>query len=521
MSRLPSRPSGNPQPNDPKSNSPAPTLGAGEDVVQDQSVAPRLAVPNELPPIASRYLPPAPPEITAYDSAVQPPVSDSKPSARVPVVVAPTSAPSPVESVSEAPTDIPEAPQPAPLQNTAPSIETMHENKAETQRILLEEQDKRALAINSMSHELKKSVDRLFEHITDDTSSEVTINGPKGVGFKRGGQRFTDNDIDFGSVENYHAVINSFLLPLTNTNDRIGTVPHLIEGQLTVPDFDNPTRPPMIARLHIVAPPTVEASVITIAKKARNELSIDAMVNSGTMTTDMAKDLKSFARGRATIIFSGVSGAGKTTLLEAMSREFDYSDRIILIEDTPELKLPSNDLVVLQSHQARPGDDPNKAVTLEWLVRQANRMRPDRIVVGEVRGPEMAEFLSAANSGADGSMTTIHANTPQEAIQKMMSYAMTRDGVKSELSLLRDIASTVQIIVQMSNIDGRHIVSQIEEVSNTVNKATMGIQTSTIWKYDRNSGRFIFENRMSDSFQEFLKQRGVEPSLPTNFNQRY
>jgi pilus assembly protein CpaF len=148
-------------------------------------------------------------------------------------------------------------------------------------------------------------------------------------------------------------------------------------------------------------------------------------------------------------------------------------------------------------------------------------MRPDRIIVGEVRGAEMAEFLTAANSGADGSMTTVHANTPQQAINKMLSLSSKDENAKSEASLLRDIASTVQVIVQMSIIDGRHIVSQIEEVSNTVNKNTMGIQTSTIYRFDRNTGRFNFENRISDEFQMFLKQRGVEVTNPSNFMTRF
>lgn len=520
MTRLPQRPSGNKPTNDPTKLTPQPALGTGREMFVDSSVSPQLAYPEPaagITPALNRpvtpFSPPAPPEISSYKPKAAPtpetPSNALPKTMPAPAAIIPPSAP---ERLPAAPTTQEKA---MSAQPTAPSIENIFTNSEEALQAELEVQKRRGAAISRLPENLKRSIDRLFEHLTDDTSSEVTLNGPRAIGFKRSGQRFIDSTIDFIDAETYHAVINDFLLPLTNTHDRIGTTPHLIEGQLNIPDPDDASRPPMIARVHIVAPPAKTVAQITIAKKARHQLTIDSMVSTGTMTNDMGKFLKALARGRATIIFSGLSGAGKTTVLEAMSREFDVSDRIILVEDTEELSLGSTSVVQLLSTQARPGEDPRNSVSLEWLVRQANRMRADRIIVGEVRGAEMAEFLTAANSGADGSMTTVHANTPQQAINKMLSLSLKSESVKSEGSLLRDIASTVQVIVQMAIIDGKHVVSQIEEVSTTVNKNTMGIQTSTIYRYDRNTGHFKYETRISDEFQMFLKQRGVEVENPS------
>lgn len=485
----------------------------------DDTVSPQLAAISEPVAgisrvqnnVAKPVSPPAPPEMTSFrPKAPEAPSKSLPPEPVVPVAVEPVIAP---ETRTEAPVMKETLRQ---VQPTAPSIENLTFSKKTAQHNAMELQLRREAAINTLPVALKKSINRLFEHISDDTSTEVTLNGPKSIGFKRAGQRFIDSDIDFIDTHTYHAIINDFILPLTNTHERIGSTPHLVEGQLTLPDPEDPSRPPMIARVHVLGPPAVENAYITIAKKSRNQLTIDSMVNSGSMISDMGKFLKDLARGRATVVFSGISGAGKTTALEAMSREFDVSDRIVLVEDVEELSLGSSSIVQLLSHQARPGEDPRNSVTLEWLVRQANRMRPDRIIVGEVRGPEMAEFLTAANSGADGSMTTVHANSPQEAINKMLSLSSSSESKKTENSFLRDIASTVQVIVQLSIIDGRHVVSQIEEVSRTVNKNTMGIQTSTIFKFDRNTGHFIYENRVSDEFQMFLKQRGVEVTNPSS-----
>jgi len=369
--------------------------------------------------------------------------------------------------------------------------------------------------INSFSQEVKDNAIRLLELISADDSSEVLLNGPSEIIFKKNGQRFFADDIDFGDIETYHKVINTLILPNTDTKDRIGTDSFLIEGQLELPDLEDPDNmPPLIARVHIIAPPAVSAAKVTIAKKAKHQFDVDDLLSRGSMSMQMGAFLKAIAHGRATTVFSGLSGSGKTTLLEAMAHHFDPNDRVIVVEDTAELRLPLADVVPLRSTSYKPGSEAKKVVSLEWLVQQANRMRPDRIIVGEVRGSEMAEFLSAANSGADGSMTTVHASSPRQTIDKIVSLALKSDSAKNQEAILRDISSTIQIIVQTALIDGQHIISHIEEISDTVIRGGAGVASNPLFEYDRNLGTFKAVGRPSEALSSFLAQRGVsvEPS---------
>lgn len=361
--------------------------------------------------------------------------------------------------------------------------------------------------VRAMTPEVLESVGILLDAIAGDDSSEVLMNGPTEVMMKRGGQRYIIPDINLGDADTYHRVINKFILPYTDTKERINAKSYLIEAQMELPDEDD--KPPLLARVHIVAPPVVKHAKVTIAKKARYQYSIDDIVAKGSMTHNMGEFLKMVARGRLTTVFSGLSGAGKTTLLEAMTHEFDEHDRVIVVEDTPELRVPIADTVYMTATSAKPGVKPDEVVTIEWLVKATNRMRPDRIIVGEVRGGEMAEFLIAANSGADGSMTTLHAANPRQTLAKMLGLAMKSDNAKNEMTVAREIASTVQIIVQASLIDGQHIITHIEEVSNTIRQETGVIATTTLFEYDRMTGRHVAKARPSEQLQAFLAQRGV------------
>lgn len=392
-----------------------------------------------------------------------------------------------------------------------PSVETIDFSQPVVTEEELEAEERRNKAIQRLPQSVKDAVSRLYELLLDDSVSEITINGSQFVGFKRNGQRFVDPNITFPSTEVYHAIMNSFILPLTNTNDRIGSTEYLIESQLMLDD--NSGKRPQIARVHMLVPPGRTEAYITIAKKSRDRKTLDMMTESGTMTRDMAELLKALVRGRSTIIFSGSSGSGKTTLLEAMSQYFDTSDRVALIEEIEELIIPVTDIVPMHAYQPKPGEDQNKAITLEWNVKQVNRIRPDRIVVGEIRGSEMGAFLQAANSGITGSMTTVHANSPQDAIRRMMNLVNSGNS-KSEEAIYRDMAATIQVIVQLEAIDGRHIISQIEEVTSTVTSGAKGIQTQTLYRYDKMKDQFVFENRVSENFTNYLKQYGVDAPNP-------
>lgn len=365
------------------------------------------------------------------------------------------------------------------------------------------------------NQQARDSVNLLLEELLSDESSEVIMNGHKSIHCKRNGQRVHLTAIKFDSIDLYHKVINDFILEFADTQDRLNATKTLIEGQLEMSDG---TDEPMIARVHILAPPAVKEAQVTIAKKARRQLTLDDIANNGAMSDNMLQFLKTVARGKLTTVISGLSGSGKTTLLEAMSHYFDKDDRVIIAEDTPELKLPLPDVVSMVSMKPKPGEPNSYSISLEWLVQQANRMRPDRIIVGETRGAEMSEFLIAANSGADGSMTTLHAHDPERAWRKMVSLAAKAgNGSRSEDSILRDVAGTVHIIIQAGLIDGRHIIKEITEVSGTIIKSSNTIAMTTLFEYDQKLGTWTSPGRPSEELVSFLKNRNA-PYDPTWFN---
>lgn len=439
----------------------------------------------------------------------------------------PKNSPLPPRPAVETVVNHPEPVTPAPLPFVEPlGIENHHDNsfdggydvapiEAPQTRVEPEyhvpavEDDELEDELAGFSDDIVDSLERLMEEILSENSTEVIMNGPNAIHYKSKGRRYHIPEIDFKDAKTYHQIINKFILPYTDTKDRITDDSHLIEGQLEIEDSNDPSTPPAIARVTIIAPPVVKTAKVTIAKKSRRQYSVDDLAASGSMSLQMAEFLKAIARGKLTTVISGVSGSGKTTLLEALSHHFDRDDRVIVVEDTPELRLPLADVVNMVSYKPKPGEDKNRAITLEWLVAQTNRMRPDRIIVGETRGPEMAEFLLAANSGADGSMTTLHANNPRKTLTKMLTLASRADDSQDERSINRDIASTVQIIVQTGLIDDRHVITHIEEVSNIVSINSGAIATTTLFEFDRKTGNFIPRSRLGEELTGFLTDRGV------------
>lgn len=357
------------------------------------------------------------------------------------------------------------------------------------------------------SPEIQAAAQRLLDYIGDDECSEVLLNGPNEVSRKIRGARYHCPDVEFGDAATYHRVLNEVLLPFTDTHDRIDGKTVVLEGQLELEgDFG---RPPMLARCHIIAPPGVQFAKVTIAKKPRFDLTLENLAENGALSLEAAEFLKASARGRKTIVVSGPTGAGKTTTLQALTHCFDANDRVVVIEETPELRLPLGDVVYLRSTLQRPGMDPANVYTVDFWTKQANRMRMDRVVVGETRGAEMADWLIAANSGAEGSATTVHANSPRRALDKILALATRNEGATSEQQLRREIAATVHLIVQVGLVDHRHVVTAIEEISGTIAQATGQIQTNTLFEYDKTLGKMVAKGRPSDDYLASLTAAGV------------
>lgn len=359
----------------------------------------------------------------------------------------------------------------------------------------------------SFSEEAQLSIRRLLEYIGDDECSEVLLNGPNEISRKVRGIRYHCQDVQFGDDSTYHAVINDVLLAHTDTVDRIDGKTVVLEGQLQLEG--NPGQAPMIARLHAVAPPGVRQAKVTIAKKSRHDLNLDDLASNGSISPAAAEFLKAAARARKTLVVSGPTGAGKTTTLQAITHYFDPNERVVVVEETPELQLPLGDVVYLRATLEKPGMDASQIFGLDFWTKQANRMRMDRVIVGETRGAEMADWLLAANSGAEGSATTVHANSPRRALDKILGLASKSESATSEGQLRREIAQTVDLVVQCGLVDHRHVITAIEEISETVSQATSQIQTNTLFEYDKTLDRLVAKGRPSDEFLQSMMVNGV------------
>ena len=201
-----------------------------------------------------------------------------------------------------------------------------------------------------------------------------------------------------------------------------------------------------------------------------------------------------------------------TTMLEALTKHIPLTTRIGVAEDTPELQLPQPNVSYLHSVPWAPGMDPNKVATLDWCVAQFNRMRTDLLIIGETRGKEFASFLTAANSGMEGCLTTIHANDPRGCLDKMTSFAIKGSEGVPIRSVNKDIAHAVDLIVQLAILpDGRHRMMSITEVTRTVsNDDSAQISTQELYTYDKTKDMFMKKNFPTDTLKEVLLNQGID-----------
>jgi pilus assembly protein CpaF len=286
--------------------------------------------------------------------------------------------------------------------------------------------------------------------LDDDQISEVMVNGCKRVYIERSGKIIRTN-IAFEDDEHVLRVIERIIAPLGR---RI--------------DHDSPTvdaRLPDGSRVNAVIPPVaIDGPSITIRKFRKEKLTVNQLIEYQSMTAAMAEFLRACVISRLNIVISGGTGSGKTTLLNVLSSYIPEEERIVTIEDAAELQLMQEHVVRLETKPA--GVDGRGQVTTRDLVRNTLRMRPDRIVVGECRGGEALDMLQAMNTGHDGSLTTVHANSPRDALSRLETLSMMA-GMELPLKVIREqIASAVDVIVQQSRLrDGSRKVTAVAEVA--------------------------------------------------------
>lgn len=245
------------------------------------------------------------------------------------------------------------------------------------------------------------------------------------------------------------------------------------------------------ARVHIFLPPVTQYPAVTIARKVGHLRTLEALQKKGMFTKEVHSFLQELIRTKQTIVVSGGSGAGKTNLLEALLLEVSAHDSLLFAEDVPELETNHRNVTYARSVPLRPGMDAKEEVTLQTLVKEFNRARGDRFIIGEVRGAEFGEFIVASNSGVRGCLSSLHGNSPNMALKKMTKFAMDATPGSSARSANASIITAVDFIIQLGkNSRGEHRVLEIASVDEQLGEDSDATMTSTpVYKYveDNNS----------------------------------
>ena len=285
--------------------------------------------------------------------------------------------------------------------------------------------------------------------LKDNTITEIMVNGPKDIFVERNGKLLL-SDTRFYDDNHLMNIIERILAPLGR---RVDEASPLVDARLA----DG-------SRVNIIIPPlSLIGPTVTIRKFSKNALSVENLVELGTLSEKMALFLQACVKARLNILVAGGTGSGKTTTLNVLSSFIPSNERIVTIEDAAELRLQQRHVVTLESRPAN--IEGTGAVTIRDLVRNALRMRPDRIIVGEVRSGEALDMLQAMNTGHDGSITTAHANSPRDVLSRLETMTLMA-GMELPVRAVRtQISSAINLIIQQSRLqDGSRKLTHITEV---------------------------------------------------------
>jgi pilus assembly protein CpaF len=302
--------------------------------------------------------------------------------------------------------------------------------------------------------------------LKDDSITEIMVNGPERIYIERGG-KIELTPYSFDDAAHLMRIIERIVAPLGR---RIDESSPMVDARL--PDG---------SRVNAIIPPlSLVGPVLTVRKFSRVPLGVDDLIRLGTASPELMEFLKACVHARLNIVVSGGTGSGKTTFLNVLSSFIPGDERIITIEDAAELQLRQEHVITLESRP--PNLEGKGQITIRQLVINALRMRPDRIVVGEVRGGEALDMLQAMNTGHDGSLTTVHSNSARDALRRIETMVLMA-GMDLPLRAIREqVASAINLVVHMQRLrDGSRKVVQVAEIT--------GMEGDTILMQDI----FVFE----------------------------
>lgn len=339
--------------------------------------------------------------------------------------------------------------------------------------------------------------------LEDDTITEIMVNGPKNIYIERKG-KIHRVPITFESNDHVMRIIDRIVAPLGR---RIDESSPYVDARL--PDG---------SRVNAVIPPiSLVGPVLTIRKFSKNPITVDQMIQFGSISAEAVQFLKACVESRLNIIISGGTGSGKTTLLNVLSSFIPSDERILTIENAAELQLRQEHVVTLESRP--PNIEGRGEITIRDLVINALRMRPERIIVGECRGGETLDMLQAMNTGHDGSMTTAHANSPRDALARIETMCLMA-GMDLPVRAIREqVASAVDVIVQQERMrDGTRKVTTIAEVSGMEGEVITMTDIFVFEPSGTENGRIIGRLRptgLRPKFMDKIEAAGIQlpPSI--------
>ncbi len=339
--------------------------------------------------------------------------------------------------------------------------------------------------------------------LEDDSITEIMVNGPKNIYIERKG-KIHRVPITFESNDHVMRIIDRIVAPLGR---RIDESSPYVDARL--PDG---------SRVNAVIPPiSLVGPVLTIRKFSKNPITVDQMIQFGSISNESVQFLKACVEARLNIVISGGTGSGKTTLLNVLSSFIPGDERILTIENAAELQLRQEHVVTLESRP--PNIEGRGEITIRDLVINALRMRPERIIVGECRGGETLDMLQAMNTGHDGSMTTAHANSPRDALARIETMCLMA-GMDLPIRAIREqMASAVDVIVQQERMrDGTRKVTTIAEVSGMEGEVITMTDIFVFEQSGMEGGRIVGRLRptgLRPKFMDKIEAAGIQlpPSI--------